>query len=90
MGVYFAKEVNDEIKLSIEGVYIFKKEIKKNIIELNESEKESWLRGEDIEKKTDKRGFFVIKSGEDYLGCGKASENKIGNFIPKSRRIRRI
>jgi len=36
------------------------------------------------------KGFVVIKNQktEDLLGCGKASENKITNFIPKSRRLK--
>ncbi len=33
-------------------------------------------------------GFVVIKHKKDFLGTGKASENKISNFIPKNRRLR--
>ncbi len=33
-------------------------------------------------------GFVVIKYKSDFLGTGKASENKISNFIPKNRRLR--
>lgn len=34
------------------------------------------------------KGFVVIKYKNEFLGTGKASENKIGNFIPKNRRLR--
>lgn len=34
------------------------------------------------------KGFIVMKNNDDYLGCGKASETKITNFIPKSRRLK--
>lgn len=34
------------------------------------------------------RGIVVIKYKEHLLGCGKASENKITNFIPKNRRLK--
>jgi len=35
-----------------------------------------------------KRGFLIMKYKDDFLGTGKASENKIGNFIPKNRRLK--
>ena len=35
-----------------------------------------------------KKGFVIMKCEDDFLGTGKASENKIGNFIPKNRRLK--
>jgi len=35
-----------------------------------------------------KKGFLIMKYKDDFLGTGKASENKIGNFIPKNRRLK--
>jgi len=46
------------------------------------------MKGQDLQIKTGKRGFFVMKYKDDFLGCGKASQEKIGNFIPKSRRLK--
>lgn len=88
IGIYFAKIIGNEIKLSIEGTQILKNQIKKNIFELNEKQLEDWMMGQDIQIKTGKHGFLVIKYKDDFLGCGKASEEKIGNFIPKSRRLK--
>ena len=90
LGIYFAKIVlgEDAIKLSIEGVQMLGNQIKKNIIELDEKQAESWMKGEDLDIQTQKRGFVILKHKNDFLGCGKASEHKIGNFIPKSRRLR--
>ncbi len=34
------------------------------------------------------RGFLVMKYKDNFLGTGKASENKISNFIPKNRRLK--
>jgi NOL1/NOP2/fmu family ribosome biogenesis protein len=34
------------------------------------------------------KGIVAIRYKEDFLGCGKASESKISNFIPKSRRLK--
>ncbi len=88
IGVYFARLIQDSVKLSIEGTQILKDQIEKNIFELSKSQAEEWMKGQDLQIKTGKRGFFVIKYKDDFLGCGKASQEKIGNFIPKSRRLR--
>ncbi len=78
-----------EIRLSIDGTQIFKDQITKNIFELeNKEQLDNWMQGEELNIKTNLRGIIIIKYENNFLGCGKASENKIGNFIPKSRRLR--
>tara|TARA_Y100000034_G_scaffold40026_2_gene49308 strand:- start:736 stop:1257 length:522 start_codon:yes stop_codon:yes gene_type:complete len=32
--------------------------------------------------------FVIIKHNTDYIGCGKTKDNRILNFVPKTRRIR--
>ena len=88
LGIYFAKIIGDEIRLSIEGTQILKNQIQKNIFELNEEHLNSWMSGQDLLLKTGKKGFLVMKYKNNFLGCGKASEEKIGNFIPKNRRLK--
>lgn len=88
IGVYFAKEQGGEIRLSIEGTHILKEQIIKNIFEMNKEQKEDWMKGRELNVKTGKRQFLAMKYREDFLGCGKASAEKITNFIPKERRIR--
>ncbi len=88
IGVYFAKEQNDGIRLSIEGAHILQDQITKNLYEINDEQVESWMKGQELNVSTGKNGFFIIKNKNDLLGTGKASENKITNFIPKNRRLR--
>ncbi len=88
LGVYFAKVINREIRLSIEGSQILKNQISKNIFELNHEQAEKWMMGSELNIKTGKKGFLAMKYHDDFLGCGKASEEKIGNFIPKNRRLK--
>ncbi|MBW6442242.1 hypothetical protein K0A97_00465 [Patescibacteria group bacterium] len=88
LGIYFAKFIEEGIKLSIEGAQILKEQIRKNIFELPEDMLEMWMKGQDLQISTGKKGFLIIKYKEDFLGCGKASNEKIGNFIPKSRRLK--
>ena len=87
-GVYFAKYFNDEIRLSLEGVFLLKDQIKKNIFELNEKQAEQWMQGSELNIQTGKHGFLIMKHNDYFLGCGKASAEKIGNFIPKNRRLK--
>jgi len=89
VGVYFGKVINDEIRLSIEGTHILKNQITKNIFELDKEQAEQWMKGQELNVKTEKKGFLIMKYKDDFLGCGKASELKIGNFIPKSRRLKK-
>lgn len=90
VGVYFAKLIDEDIKLTIEGTQLLKSQISKNIFEINDKQAEEWMMGRELNISTGIKGFIVIKNKEtnDLLGCGKASENKITNFIPKSRRLK--
>lgn len=88
VGFYFAKIIRDEFKLSIEGSQILKDQVNKNIFEMDREQAEKWMRGEELNIKTGKKGFLIMKYGDDFLGCGKASEEKIGNFVPKMRRLK--
>jgi len=93
VGVYFAKIFKErtgkeKIRLSIEGTQILKKQIKKNIFELNEEQMEKWMKGQELLISTQKKDFLVMKYNDNFLGTGKASEKKITNFIPKNRRLK--
>lgn len=88
IGLYFAKEQADGIRLSIEGSQLLKSQITKNVFELNEQQAEQWMLGQEINIKTNKKGFFIMKFKDDFLGTGKISQNRITNFVPKSRRLK--
>jgi len=90
VGVYIGKYVDgeDAVRLSIEGTQIFKEQINKNIFELDKEQAEKWMSGQELNIKSGKKGFVVMKYRDDFLGCGKASEEKITNFIPKNRRLK--
>lgn len=88
VGVYFCKFQNDEIRLSIEGTQILKDQITKNIFELNEEQVDIWMKGNELNVKSNLKGIIIMKYKTDFLGCGKASTEKITNFIPKNRRLK--
>ena len=89
VGIYFAKiEESGEIRLSIEGTQILGEQIKKNIFTLDYEQLEKWMTGSELNIKSGMKGFVVIKYKNEFLGTGKASEEKISNFIPKNRRLK--
>ena len=86
VGLYIA-EINDkEVRISIEGSQIIGPHAKKGILELNEAEARAWMRGEDLEKETEK-GFPILKYKNDFLGSGRSNGEKIFNYVPKTRRL---
>lgn len=87
IGLYIAEFKNNEVRLSIEGSQIIGPNAKKNIVELDEKQAREWLKGKDIEKKTEEQGFVILKHNNDYLGSGKVKQNIILNFVPKIRRL---
>lgn len=86
-GLYFAKIEPDGIRLTLDGIQIFKNQITKNILELNENQAQEWLKGNEIYTKTE-RDFKILKNQGEFIGCGKATGEKIANFMPKERRIK--
>ena len=88
LGLYFL-DVSKGLRLSIEGSQIIGKKATKNIHELNNEELKDWLRGYDLDC-DDIYGYKLIKNKNDFYGIGFASNNKIKNFIPKSRRIKNV
>ncbi len=90
VGIYFAKLINEDIKLTIEGTQLLKEQITKGIYEINDKQAEEWMMGRELNLQSGLKGFVVLKNKEtgDLLGCGKASQEKITNFIPKSRRLK--
>lgn len=88
LGLYFGELRNNTLRLSIGGSQIIGKYAKRNVLELNKEELNSWVKGEDIIIKSELKGFVLIKNKNDFYGTGKVVENKLLNFVPKSRRLR--
>jgi len=47
-GIYFAKLIGNEVKLSIDGVQVLKDQITKNILEINEKQAQQWMMGREL------------------------------------------
>ena len=105
IGLYFGKQILErktgriESRLSIDALHVLKEQITKNILELDEEQKNQWFYGQPL-KLTDKQQeelkeksdgeFFALKFKGDFIGSGKLGMNKtiISNFLPKERRVK--
>jgi len=87
IGLYFAKYENDDIRLTLDGIQIFKEQITKNILELTEEQTLEWFKGNDLQIQTD-YSWKILKHKNEFIGCGKSTGEKITNFMPKERRIK--
>jgi len=86
-GIYIAKQQEDGIRLTIDGVSLFKNQISKNILEISNSQAEEWFKGNDLIIESE-RVFKIIKNNNELIGCGKSTGEKITNFTPKERRVK--
>lgn len=87
IGLYFVKEQIDGLRLTFDGIQLFKNQITKNILDLNDKQANEWLRGQDLNIQTD-RAFKILKHKNEFIGCGKSTGERITNFVPKERRIK--
>tara|TARA_Y100000310_G_scaffold337937_2_gene426261 strand:- start:3017 stop:3469 length:453 start_codon:yes stop_codon:yes gene_type:complete len=87
LGLYLLKKEQD-FRLSLDATHLLKSQITKNIIELSDSEFQSWIRGKDLELPS-KKGTLVIKHNQDFLGCTKSNSEILFNYVPKDRRLKK-
>ena len=90
IGMYFAKQEKNGVRLSIEGSQLIGPKAIKNVAELNNDQMNSWVRGDDLDYEADLTGFVIIKYKDDFFGVGNYKEGKILNYVPKERRIKKI
>lgn len=87
LGLYFAN-IENSIRLTIEGSQLIGPGSKKNILEVDEIQLQNWIHGNDIGTDKEFEGFVLIKNKNDFYGTGKYKEGRIINFVPKERRLK--
>lgn len=88
VGIYLCKEEYEGMRLSHDAPTLLNSQITKNILELDDKQASDWLHGNDLQLSTDLRGFVVLRHKDLLIGCGKASQERVTNFVPKERRIK--
>jgi len=87
IGLYAIKQEKDNLRLPLDGTQILKSQINKNILDIDDKQAKDWLKGDDLQIKSDKN-FKILKNQNEFLGCGKSTGEKITNFVPKERRVK--
>ena len=87
LGLYFGELNKSELRLTIEGSQLIGPMATKGVVKLDDSELKEWLKGSDLDKETDEKGFVIITNGKDFFGTGKVKDGKILNYVPKTRRL---
>lgn len=86
VGLYILREESDAYRISHDGLFVFKN-AGKNIVDISDEQANEWLKGHEIELR-DMEGWVLLRNKGDIIGCGKAKEGKVINFVPKERRVR--
>jgi len=87
IGLYLLKKEHG-LRLSFDATQLLQKQITKNILDINKEQYEQWIRGHDIEMQAPS-GTLMIRYGNDCIGCGKSTGERIINHVPKERRLRK-
>ena len=101
VGLYVGKDMVNrngvhEVRLSVDGIHLWKSQLKERIIELSEEQEGEWFAGVDVEVESDlDKGFVLVMAGGDFVGMGKLGvrDEELGvrilySFLPKERRRR--
>ncbi len=88
IGLYVLKKERDGLRLSFDATQLLRMQITKNILEIDDKQMEQWIRGHDLDIKVP-QGTYVIKYRGDFLGCGRSNGEKLFNYVPKERRIKK-
>jgi NOL1/NOP2/fmu family ribosome biogenesis protein len=88
LGLYIGEYRAGEFRPGIEGSQFFGPMAKKNVINIGKEQMRKWFAGEEIESSEAASGYVILKSGNDFVGCGRMIEGKISNFVPKTRRVK--
>src|SRR3989344_63457 len=79
IGMYLISKKDQDARINFDALPLFKNQINKSTLEINNIQLNLWLHGQDLELKTP-RGIVVLKYKEDLVGIGKSNEEKIFNY----------
>jgi NOL1/NOP2/fmu family ribosome biogenesis protein len=91
LGLYFCSW-DETIRLSIEGSQLVGPFAAHHILDLNKSQVEEYLKGNQFDLASDQQGLengvYLVRHQGDFFGCCKLSDGRLFNFVAKARRIK--
>jgi NOL1/NOP2/fmu family ribosome biogenesis protein len=96
-GLYIGTITPSGIRLSVEGSQMVGPHATKNVLTINQAHLDPWVKGQDFLLEEDelaqtggKNGLYILKLGDDYLGCTIVKDNKVWNCLSKNRRVKNL
>ncbi len=91
IGILIAR-VHKGVKPSSMLFQVFGRHVKRNIVVLDRSQAQSYLRGDDLELSPDEiadatRGYVMLTYLNEPIACGLLKGNRIENVLPKADRL---
>lgn len=82
-------ENNIRLNFDIMNLPEIKKQITKNVVEINDEQLLIWLKGgnPEVEPKI-KAKFIAVKHNGDFIGIARNRETFLKNYVPKERRVK--
>ena len=90
LGMYFGEWKNNVLRLSIEGAQRIGHDCTQHILDINEEQLRQWFTGEKIEFGDMEQGFYLVRHGKDFAGCGNVKEGQLLNYVQKVRRTKEL
>ena len=89
LGLYLMrKEHENDIRLTIDACHLLKDQITKNTINISDEQLKEYLKGQNINIQA-QQGNIIIKHNDDFIGGAKSNGEKVFNYVPKDRRLRK-
>lgn len=85
LGLYLFSMRDNDIRLNFDALQLLK--ISKSIIEISDSDLNSWLHGSDLEIESSP-GVYLLQHGSDLVGCGKSNGSTLFNYLPRERQLK--
>lgn len=79
------------IRLTLNGVLVFGKDLRKNLVILTSEEEKLWFAGDGFPRAGLTNGVYILLSSDNHdpIGCSTIKNEWIPNFLPKWRRFPR-
>lgn len=89
LGLYlFRADDERSVRMSFDACLLFAEQISKNILELNDEQLKTWMKGDNLPFDVAK-GMYIVRHKGDFFGCAIYDGEKLMNFVPKERRLRK-
>ncbi len=87
VGLAVGRRQTDGLRLSIEGSQLVGPHASHHVLKLDDQQLAAWLRGESVPAPGED-GYFLLRAGQDFVGCAKRKGGLLLNAVPKARRLR--